>query len=243
MGATPSRAPCGPTQFAGTTTDGLSLGSVGVSIAGGAGTGPHQHQPQQPHRSPHRRHHRQPHGHDPLGHRRQGCLFYQRPTGLFTRCGSRAERGFCLLPGQSREVWVDDTGRCAANPSTSARDRDHGQLRGHQQHHDPSPPPPRRASPSSASGATLVTAFATGDGDYTDSMGVTATDDILFERGIGATVRCTASTRPRGAATSPAATTSSPAGHAGLPLHRVQRDGGAHGRGRADRVAGRYFGS
>lgn len=104
-------------------------------------------------------------------------------TGLYTLRLEGPSGGFCyLLPGQDRRVYVDGSGilrgealylceteitvNCVGISNTTV---------------------PMLKLPAGflleRVERYLVTAFATGDGDYTDSIGVTATDDILFESG------------------------------------------------------------
>ena len=176
------------TQFAGTTTDGFNLGSVGVSIAGGAGTQALTNTNLSNHivrltgaitgnRTIT----------IPSGTAGRAHLFINATTGLYTVRLQGPSGGFCyLLPGQSREVWVDDTGTlrgealylCETEITVSCVGINNTTT---QLLRLPSGFVLERVE------RYLVTAFATGDGDYTDSMGVTATDDILFESGgIGA---------------------------------------------------------
>lgn len=99
-------------KFLGTTSEGFNLGSIGVSIAGGAGTQAltttnlASHIVRLTGAITGDRTITIPSGNGGRAH-----LFINATTGLYTVRLQGPNGGFCyLLPGQSREVWVDDTG-------------------------------------------------------------------------------------------------------------------------------------
>lgn len=169
-------------KFLGASGNGLLFGSSGVSIAGAAGTQALTNAQLTTHivrltgaitgdRTIT----------IPSGNGGRAHLFVNATTGLYTVRLEGPSGGFCyLLPGQSREVWVDDAGilrgealylceteitvNCVGISNTTV---------------------PMLKLPTGflleRVERYLVTAFATGDGEYTDSVGATSTDDILEE--------------------------------------------------------------
>lgn len=171
-------------KFLGTSGNGLLLGSGGVSIAGGAGTQALTNAQLVTHivrltgaitgnRTVT----------IPAGNGGRAHLFVNATTGLYTVRLEGPSGGFCyLLPGQSREVWVDDTGTLRGEALYLCETEITINCVGINNTTVPMLKLPTGFVLERVE-RYLVTAFATGDGDYTDSVGATSTDDILVESG------------------------------------------------------------
>lgn len=102
-------------------------------------------------------------------------------TGLYTTRVEGPSGGFCyMLPGQVRRVFVDASGILRGDALYLCETEIDVSCVGISNTTVPMLKLPAGFVLERVE-RYLVTAFATGDGDYTDSVGVTATDDILVE--------------------------------------------------------------
>jgi hypothetical protein len=117
----------------------------------------------------------------PAGQR--ALWLYNTATGLYTTRIEGPSGGFCyLLPGQARRVFVDASGILRGEALYLCETEITISCVGINNTTTPLLMLPAGFSLERVERYRVVD-FATGDGDYTDSMGVTATDDILFESG------------------------------------------------------------